>query len=348
LPLNAPVFHTARGMRIIAWGDQRHVNTSHRCFEPAQALEERGHDLLVLREGDEAHADGLPPCDVLFVHRLHSVNVVRAARALTAGGAAFVWDNDDDLTDVPPNPRGSVKRGGLRSQLTAAEMSGAMKLADLITTPSADLAQRFRSGGAPAVTVVENYVPDAFERVKRPAHAGITIGWVAGYEHIYDLRELGLRDVFRRLLDARADLRIVSIGLDLSLERDRYRYMPMVHYADLPQLTAEWDIGIAPLADVSFNRARSNCKLKEYAAVGTPWLASPVGPYLGLGEREGGRLITDGDWHAALEQLIDNPRERAKLAKRGRKWARGHAMSRNAKRWEAALREAVERRRARG
>jgi glycosyltransferase involved in cell wall biosynthesis len=336
-------------MRIIAWGDARHVNTSHRCFEPAQALRERGHEVLVLRDGDGARTDALPEgADVLLVHRLHSANVLRTARAVAAAGGAFVWDNDDDLTDVPPNPRGSVKRGGLRSQHTAAELSAAIGLADLVTTPSADLAQRFRAGGALAVSVVENYVPDTFSGVKRRPHGGVTIGWVAGYEHIYDLRELGLRDVLRRLLDAREDVSIVSIGLDLSLERERYRYMPMVHYRDLPQLTAEWDLGIAPLADVSFNRARSNCKLKEYAAVGTPWLASPVGPYLGLGEREGGRLVPDGDWHAALAQLIDHPRARAKLAKRGRKWARGHAMSRNVKRWEAALGDAVKRRSARG
>jgi glycosyltransferase involved in cell wall biosynthesis len=336
-------------MRIIAWGDARHVNTSHRCFEPAQALQARGHEVLVVRDGDEARTNGLPQeCDVVFVHRLHSANVLSAVHAVTAAGGAFVWDNDDDLTDVPPNPRGSVKRGGLRSQMTASELSAAIGLADLVTTPSADLAERFRAGGAQAVTVVENYVPDAFSRVKRSSHDGVTIGWVAGYEHIYDLRELGLRDVLRQLLDTREDVRIVSIGLDLSLERDRYRYMPMVHYADLPQLTAEWDIGIAPLADVSFNRARSNCKLKEYAAVGTPWLASPVGPYLGLGEREGGRLVADGEWQEALGGLIDSPKERGKLAKRGSKWARGHAMSRNVKRWEAALDEAVKRRRARG
>jgi glycosyltransferase involved in cell wall biosynthesis len=336
-------------MRIIAWGDARHVNTSHRCFEPAEALQARGHEVLVVRDGDEARTDGLPhECDVLFVHRLHSPNVLRTVHSVTAAGGAFVWDNDDDLTDVPPNPRGSVRRGGLRSQMTASELSAAIGLADLVTTPSAELAERFRGGGAQAVTVVENYVPDAFARVKRPSHDGVTIGWVAGYEHIYDLRELGLRDVLRRLLDARDDVRVVSIGLDLSLERDRYRYMPMVHYAALPQLTAEWDVGIAPLADVSFNRARSNCKLKEYAAVGTPWLASPVGPYLGLGEREGGRLVADGGWEQALGGLIDSPKERAKLAKRGSKWSRGHAMSRNVKRWEAALDEAVKRRRARG
>ncbi|MBS1870763.1 MAG: hypothetical protein JSS99_14000 [Actinobacteria bacterium] len=336
-------------MRIITWGDQRHVNTCHRCFEPAQALEERGHEVVVLREGDAARTETLPPdgADVVFVHRLHSAPVLRTVHTLAANGAAFVWDNDDDLTDVPPNPRGSVRRGGLRSQRTATELAAAIGLADLVTTPSSDLAQRFLAGGAPAVTVVENYVPDAFSRIERPSHDGVTIGWVAGYEHIYDLRALGLRDVLRALLDERPDVNVVSIGLDLSLERERYRYMPMVHYAQLPRLTAEWDLGLAPLADVSFNRARSNCKLKEYAAVGTPWLASPVGPYLGLGEREGGRLVADGDWHAALTRLVDGPRERARLAKRGRKWARGHAMSRNVKRWEAALGDAVQRRRTR-
>ena len=61
-------------------------------------------------------------------------------------------------------------------------------------------------------------------------------------------------------------------------------------------------------------------KLKEYAAAGVPWLASPIGPYAGLGEQQGGRLVADDRWYEELVRLIEKPRERRKLAKRGAKW----------------------------
>ena len=119
----------------------------------------------------------------------------------------------------------------------------------------------------------------------------------------------------------------------------RARALPHVNrldFFDLPPQLATYDIGLAPIADIPFNRARSNIKVKEYAALGRPWLASPVGPYATLGEREGGRLVPDDGWAAALGRLVDKPRERRKLAKRARKWGRAQAIE-NVEQWERAL-----------
>ena len=59
------------------------------------------------------------------------------------------------------------------------------------------------------------------------------------------------------------------------------------------------------------NRARSNIKLKEYAAAGACWLASPIGPYVGLGEKQGGRLV-------ARRRLARRARPPARQAARAR------------------------------
>jgi glycosyltransferase involved in cell wall biosynthesis len=115
---------------------------------------------------------------------------------------------------------------------------------------------------------------------------------------------------------------------------------------DLTANCADFDVGIAPLADVDFNRARSNIKVKEYAAAGVPWLASPIGPYMGLGEREGGRLVADDQWHEHLVRLIDKPRARRKLAKRASAWATAHTVGKHADKWERALSGALEHARA--
>ncbi len=123
---------------------------------------------------------------------------------------------------------------------------------------------------------------------------------------------------------------------------------PRVEFVDLQRHMARWDVGIAPLADIPFNRARSDVKLKEYASVGLPWLASAFGPYTGLGEDEGGRLVADDQWYEALRALVASGRDRRKLGKRAAKWAKSQSIDRHVGRWEAVLEDAMARRARRG
>jgi hypothetical protein len=150
-----------------------------------------------------------------------------------------------------------------------------------------------------------------------------------------------------RLLDAHGDLRVRTIGVPLGIDHPRYEHVRSVPFPELPQAAAAFDVGIAPLSpQLAINRARSNVKLKEYAALGIPWLASPTGPYVGLGSREGGRLVPDERWHDELESLVVNARARRKLAKAAARWGRKQTISRNAHLWEQALSDVVQRARA--
>jgi glycosyltransferase involved in cell wall biosynthesis len=191
--------------------------------------------------------------------------------------------------------------------------------------------------------VLENGLPREFLGVKPVAHDGVVIACLAGLEHRLDYEQLGLRDTLARLLDARPDVRLLTIGHGLGLAPERTEHIPLAGFLDLVRTLARADVGIAPLVDIAWNRARSNVKLKEYAAAGLAWLASPVGPYAGMGERQGGRLVPDDGWHDALDQLVTDARARRKLAKRGAKWVKGEGVDAHAVEWEAALRDAVER-----
>src|SRR5207244_6851767 len=102
-----------------------------------------------------------------------------------------------------------------------------------------------------------------------------------------------------------------------------------------------FDVGIAPLVDIPMNCARSDIKLKEYAASGVPWLASPVGPYAGLGEEQGGRLVPEDGRLDALERLVTQPGEREQLGRKGEAWARGQTIEAVADRWERVFAEAA-------
>ncbi len=76
-----------------------------------------------------------------------------------------------------------------------------------------------------------------------------------------------------------------------------------------------WHIGLAPLLDTPFNRAKSAIKAMDYAAMGMVVLASDALPYRGsIADGPAGRLVenTEEAWHAALDGLIrDRERRRA-------------------------------------
>jgi hypothetical protein len=142
-------------------------------------------------------------------------------------------------------------------------------------------------------------------------------------------------------LNKHADVRVLSLGLRLPLDCDRYEHVSRVEFPQLLTFTGKLDIGIAPLVDTAFNRSRSNVKLKEYSSGGAAWLASPVGPYLELGEKQGGELVADEDWPAKLNALVESPRRRRRLAKRGLRWAKSQAIEKHARLWEEAFASAI-------
>jgi glycosyltransferase involved in cell wall biosynthesis len=323
-------------MRIAVLTSRDFINSNYRAF-PLVALKARGHEVQLELDGELVQPASLQHSDVVYVYRLNSRGMHRMLSQLRERGAAIVWD-DDDFTGTP-----STSRTGAREQQWRADAKRMLDVAHLVTTPSDGLAEHYRQLGAEHVRVVENFLPDTFNPPLPRSHQHVTIGWVAANEHLYDLEHFDIPGILRRLLDAHPSVRIMSIGVDLRLPRERYDHLWRVQYYDLAQHMVEFDVGIAPLADIPFNRARSNVKVKEYAAAGIPWLASPIGPYAGMGEKQGGRLVPDDGWYDALERLVAKQKDRRKLSKRGRKWARTQTVRENLEAWEDALVEACER-----
>jgi len=298
------------------------------------------------RDGEGRDHSALLSCDVVHIARFHGATTQRLAQTLKQRGVAVVWDGDDDYTAVPEHARGRLRRGALREQQMLRDVARMVSAADLVTTTSEPLAELYRSLGAARTRVIPNYLPDAFGMVdarERAADGTVTVGWIASSEHQHDMEVLGLSETLARLLEARPELRVASVGIRFDLPSDRYRHLMMVQHRDLADhVAATFDIGLAPLDDIPFNRARSDVKVKEYAIAGVPWLASPIGPYRGLGEKQGGRLVPADGWYDAIDRLVVKEKERRKLAKRGLSWARTQLVSRNLAPWEAAMTEAVE------
>lgn len=327
---------------MIASGDG--ANARYRVFGPAEALRKRGHRVFASVFAEMRDPNALMDFDVVYGWRMHDAYFTRIARLLAGASIGFVWDNDDNLGAIEARGRANQRFfASLGGRRVLADMGALMRLADLVTTPSAGLARHYRELTDSEVRVVENFVEPIAARSTSSKAQQVVVGWVAQMEHVTDVQRLSLQEPLQRLVDSHPHVHVMTIGCSLGLDSDRYHHFRRVPFEELHNYVASFDVGIAPIADSPFNRSRSNVKLKEYAALGIPWLASPIGPYADLGPDQGGRLVADDRWYEELERLVLDARGRRKLAKRAVKWGRRQTIEENAHLWEAALREAAAR-----
>lgn len=111
---------------------------------------------------------------------------------------------------------------------------------------------------------------------------------------------------------------------------------------------ADWDIGIAPLADTPFNRCKSAIKTMDYAALGLATVASDMPEFRGsIADGAGGFLTpnTSAAWYEALSRMLRNPRLRQTLSEGARtEWLAHYTLAAQAaarrRRWEGLARTA--------
>jgi hypothetical protein len=326
-------------MRLGFIAEPRAPNSNYRVIFPMRALERLGHEVLwPERLERDLPLNELRTCDL--VHCFRRPDRARELKQLAQQGVAISFDNDDDFAaaDMTVGASGKLQAGGkarLGNTRRFTEILRMARAADLTTTPSRVLAEKYRVAGVPYVARIDNHLDGDLAGFGVPAaHAGVVVGWMAGSEHERDLSQLPIVDVLCKLLDQHADLRVITVGLRLPLHSQRYEFRPKVPFGELLTTIADIDIGIAPLADTAFNHARSSIKLKEYSAVGATWLASPVGAYRELGAAQGGLLVGEHEWYDALDRAIRGRLRRRRLARAARKWAYTQTIDHFASQWQ--------------
>lgn len=334
-------------MRIASLVPERTVESIYRSIVPMQALAHRGHSVHVEERNEIRDPAMLLDYEAIHVMRICHPLMVRLARQLQRRGVAIVWDNDDHRVALLEEAAKAPGQEGLAAQRFFVSMRSMARTADAVTTPSAGLARLHAGDSRRDVQILPNLLPPTFKRPQRVMpHEGIHIGWLAMPHHAASFETLGIRAVLEHLLARHAHLNITGVGLDLDLRSRRYVHVPGIPYGMMAESLAHFDFAIAPLADTAVNQARSDIKVKEYAAAGVAWLASPIGPYAELGEQEGGRLVPDGDWAAAIESLMNDADTRRVLAQRGMRWAAGETIETQVDVWERTFEDAIAQARA--
>jgi glycosyltransferase involved in cell wall biosynthesis len=177
----------------------------------------------------------------------------------------------------------------------------------------ASYARRFSDGVVviPSVVDTQKYRPPA--QARHLDSESVVIGWIGIDPNRGDLAPL--RATFDWLAERYGEgvvLRVVS-GTPLEMEtRLTVEFAPWTLEGSLGELQ-QFDIGIMPLEDSAWNRAKCGFKLIQYMAVGAPAVASPVGVNSEIvQDGRTGYLATGAEeWDDRLARLIDNPASRA-------------------------------------
>ncbi|HEX2112327.1 MAG TPA: glycosyltransferase [Gaiellaceae bacterium] len=145
------------------------------------------------------------------------------------------------------------------------------------------------------------------------------LGWIGSPDNEVYLRLVGpaLREIHRR-----TGARLTLIGTTRLNLGDLERFTDRVPWSEANQheLLADLDVGIAPVPDEPYTRGKSGYKLLQYAAAGTPVVASPIGVNRDILSQL--RMPAPGDqreWaDAILDLLTMSVAARARLGRRAR------------------------------
>lgn len=98
---------------------------------------------------------------------------------------------------------------------------------------------------------------------------------------------------------------VPSLADIVGIPPERYTHSPLQpldHYHEM----FSFDIGLVPLNDIPFNRAKSNLKGLEYACSGIPFVAQGLQEYEALAASGVGRVAyTADDWRRHVTDLLD-------------------------------------------
>lgn len=233
-------------------------------------------------------------------------------------GAATVMDSDDAMWCI--DPENTAWKAWNTDTHNWRWMETAAQHVDLTTVTTPALERRYGRHGRAEVlpNCVPGDLPDLLESARDAVSPETSVGW-SGFTatHPGDLKvvEGAVRDAQR---DTGCVVRVVGdaagAARDWGCEVDPVAPTGM----GLPYFTAltTIDVGLVPLRDTPFNRAKSYLKALEFAAVGAAVVASPTPANRELANTVPMILAsTPEEWHWAITELVTNPGWRAEMGR---------------------------------
>jgi len=164
-----------------------------------------------------------------------------------------------------------------------------------------------------------------------------SIGPPRGLEHVLDAVAATDRDVEFRVAGGGDDGYMASLrerARELEID-DRVTWLGIVPHEAVPEVLADSDIAVSPLADIESYRISFPAKLLEYMAAGTPVVATDIPAHRRLVDDGENGLLYDGSADGlvdALDDAIGGSVDARALGRAGRTTAEAHD-------WDAVVAE---------
>lgn len=239
-------------------------------------------------------------------------------RSLERFSGRVVLDLDDNVFAV--SPRLATKSRAARWVYGDQQTRYLLDRADVVVVSTTELDQCLPGRRAdlilPTVPDVAGY-PTVEHRVDPPIQAG----WVGNAGNLIYLDPL--RDVFERL---RREKLVELEVLCSEPWSGPATYRPWRRSDEVAAL-ARYDVGIMPLPDTEYTRAKAGFKLLLYMGVGSAVIASPVGINEELVRSSGAGILSGSpaQWEAALRELANDRTLRVEMGRAGQGFIASYA-----------------------
>ena len=298
------------------------------------------NDLMTPEEAEKFMLWG----DVVVSQSTMGINMVASTRKLIEEGKTVVGDYDDLSFALSPfNPayktlglnEVKITHDGTEAYLWQYGVNGFSKEANYFRYRSLqDLLKTFT-----AITTTNKYIKDRYSQFNKnifilpnsidfslfkpfpkKENKQIRIGWTASDSHYSEIWMM--KRIMRKVLTKYKDeVRFVLFGnlIEVSMEfkndsYERHDFISLELYP-IKQASLNLDIGLCPLDNIEFNRAKSQLKWSEYASLRVPSVCSKLEPYNCVEDGVTGLLAKDEDeFFEKICALVEDAKLRKTIA----------------------------------
>jgi hypothetical protein len=262
----------------------------------------------------------LPRYDAVLVQRgVYSIGPGLAALPIEWHRGRVVFDLDDDV--FSPKPSIAAKSPAARWLYGPQQARRVLARADRVVVSTAVLRDALPPPHLRPATVLPT-VPDPSKyAVATHQDDHRLIGWAGtngGLPYLDPLREV----LGRLRAEGTGRMQVVS-----SQPWDGPSEFRPWQLEEESTLFSDFAVGIMPLPDTDYTRAKAGFKLLQYMAAGVPVVASPIGVNTQLvRDSDAGILAGDpSEWEEALRMLLSSAKMRQRLGSNGRAFVTAYA-----------------------